>query len=254
MPPKAKRQRVENDAGLTDLQRLLHTGGISVAGLSQLLQRLGVEHVSRNSLGRENDRLFQSLCCSEELPLQSGGSWKWEYLDPNKLFASRVAASPAVASLVAEAIRSHGAPSLDQPWSLVVGFDEFFPGNKLQTDNRRKTMVLSFSFREFGQLSLCRDEAWQTPVCVRSSQMRKVIGGWPRLLKIFLTKILLGESGLATVGLPLTINGEPFLLYARLTNLLSDGDGHRVAMDWRGQGSMKPCFKHFNVLKKDLGA
>ena len=37
MPPKAKRQRVENDAGLTDLQRLLHTGGISNDGLGRLL-------------------------------------------------------------------------------------------------------------------------------------------------------------------------------------------------------------------------
>ena len=32
--------------------------------------------------------------------------------------------------------------------------------------------------------------------------------------------------------------------------LLSDGDGLRIALEWMGQGSTKPCFRHRNVLRK----
>ena len=34
--------------------------------------------------------------------------------------------------------------------------------------------------------------------------------------------------------------------------MLTDGDGFRTAFDWRGWASLLPCFKHWNVLKKDL--
>lgn len=43
-------------------------------------------------------------------------------------------------------------------------------------------------------------------------------------------------------------------LVARLANLLSDGDGFRAALQWRGGASMKPCFKHDNVLKRERPA
>jgi hypothetical protein len=36
-----------------------------------------------------------------------------------------------------------------------------------------------------------------------------------------------------------------------LAVLLSDGDGLRQALSWRGAASLKPCIKHPNVCKKD---
>ena len=54
-----------------------------------------------------------------------------------------------------------------------------------------------------------------------------------------------------TAGVPIMISGRPILLFARLTDLLSDGDGLRMAFDWKGASSMKPCFKHYNVFMKD---
>lgn len=44
--------------------------------------------------------------------------------------------------------------------------------------------------------------------------------------------------------------GEPFLLTATLENLLSDGDGLRSALNWRGANSLRPCLRHWNVTKK----
>jgi hypothetical protein len=147
-------------------------------------------------------------------------------------------------------VRRH-PPSIEHPWSLIVGFDEFTPGNKLQCDNRRKTMVLSFTFKELGQMSLSKAMVWHTPVCIRTSCITQIEGEWSHMLSVYLQRQLLGPCGLATSGVPIVLAGQPTLIFARLTNLLSDGDGLRMALDWRGHASLKPCFKHYNVFKKD---
>lgn len=70
------------------------------------------------------------------------------------------------------------------------------------------------------------------------------------MMRVFLEHLLFGPLGLATAGVPVRIDGVDRLIFGRLTNLLSDGDGHRQAWDWKGASSLKPCFKHFNVLRK----
>ena len=72
-------------------------------------------------------------------------------------------------------------------------------------------------------------------------------------MRIFLERMLVGPSGFSTVGVPLRVGGEDRLLFAKLTNFIADGDGHRMCWDWRGAGSLKPCFKHWNVCKKNSG-
>ena len=43
------------------------------------------------------------------------------------------------------------------------------------------------------------------------------------------------------------------LLFAQVKNVLSDGDGHRIAFDWRGANALRPCLKHVNVVSKRSG-
>ena len=71
------------------------------------------------------------------------------------------------------------------------------------------------------------------------------------MLKLFLERLLVGPAGLHTVGLPLPIAGSHRMLFGMLSSLLSDGDGHRMGLDWKGASSMKPCFKRVNVFMKD---
>lgn len=130
-------------------------------------------------------------------------------------------------------------------------FDEFAPGNKLVTDNRRKCMVLSFTFLQLGQHAISNGVAWITPSVLRSVVLADIRGGWSACLRAYLERQLLDTTdGLATAGCPLQIKGRTIVLYARLTNLLSDGDGLRQALDWRGASSLKPCIRHHNVFKK----
>ena len=47
-----------------------------------------------------------------------------------------------------------------------------------------------------------------------------------------------------------TLDGQPKLLFAKLGNVLADGEGHMVAFDWKGAAAVKQCLRHFNVYKK----
>jgi hypothetical protein len=112
-------------------------------------------------------------------------------------------------------------------------------------------MNLSFSFIELGIGALSHDSSWFTAIVVRSNRMKRVVGGWSRLLKEFFKVLLLSESGLSTAGMPCDILGQPTLVFANLGLIISDGDGLKLALQWNGASGLKPCWHHFNVMKKD---
>ena len=53
-----------------------------------------------------------------------------------------------------------------------------------------------------------------------------------------------------TGGVPVTVDGVPKLVFAKLSNVLADGEGHAKAWDWNGAQSLRPCVVHYNVMKK----
>ena len=117
----------------------------------------------------------------------------------------------------------------------------------MQVDNRRKVMVASFTFKELGQAAMFNGDMWLTPVAVRSSKMREVRGGWSALLTRFLRRLLLGPTGFSSAGVPIELPTGIAVVFAKVSNLLTDGDGFRVAYDWKGHSSTKPCFKHWSL-------
>ena len=84
-----------------------------------------------------------------EVETDDGGTWTWALCQPNLLFAAMVSESAPFQQLLKESLRASPC-SRDRPWNLLVGFDEFVPGNKLQLQASRKAMNLSFSFLELG--------------------------------------------------------------------------------------------------------
>jgi hypothetical protein len=83
---------------------------------------------------------------------------------------------------------------------------------------------------------------------------KQVKGNWSAMFKAYLQLQLFGPCGLATSGVPLTMSsGEPLLLFAKLSNVLADGEGLAKTYEWKGASSMKPCLKHWNVLKVGSG-
>ena len=54
-----------------------------------------------------------------------------------------------------------------------------------------------------------------------------------------------------TAGIALKLKGEFVVLHAKVVCLLSDGDGLKQGLQWNGASSLKPCFRHWNVVKKN---
>ena len=62
--------------------------------------------------------------------------------------------------------------------------------------------------------------------------------------------LLLETLAVRRVGVPLMLNGQSFMLYADVHACITDLDGIRMCLDWRGAGSIRSCFKCSNVWGK----
>lgn len=180
---------------------------------------------------------------------EGGGDLLWDICEPNILLAHVVAECPDLQAAYAVAAE-RSSPTREQPWDLMVCFDEFSPGDKLNYDNTRKAMVLSFNFKQLGDHVLQRDYSWMVPIVVRSSKIKRVLGGWSNMLRRFFLIMLLGTHGGATAGITVTIHDRPLTIYYRVKCLGSDYDGLRMAFDWKGANSIRCCLRCSNVFKR----
>ena len=179
----------------------------------------------------------------------SASTLNWELADPSLLLQLTVDESPKLQEQYGAALRRHPCDA-EHPWDLVLGFDVFIPGDKFNFANARKSMCAYFNFANLGALALSQGSTWLVPIAVRHEFCVEAQGGWSAMLALFLRRLFLSALGLATAGVPVTINGVIAVIFARLHVLISDGDGLRLAFCWRGAGSIKPCLRHFNVLSK----
>jgi len=246
------------DASNSALQRLLHRGNVTQTGLAQLLsdiQSAGPDlprTVNRHRLQDANYARFEVVRHTMQVPLTDGGSWDWEFADPNMLISLMVRESDVLQDLFGRAIARH-RPSQQNPWTLIIGYDEFSPGGMFDVANDRKSMNLSFTFLQLGEHNIRSDNAWFTPIVVRHSKVCAADGSWGAMLRNYLRLQLLGPSGLTTAGVPVTIAGEDVLIYASLDYMVADLDGHRQGLDIKGANGYRPCLRHMNVLKKNSG-
>jgi len=97
---------------------------------------------TRLNIGRALLQQVDSMTHIEVVPLDGGGEFRWSFLEPSTMLAASVRSNRCVAAAYIDALRA-SPPSLRTPWELVIGFDEFSPGNKLRVDNRRKCMALN---------------------------------------------------------------------------------------------------------------
>lgn len=117
------------------MQDLLHTGGISMQGLADLLSKAAPGEASistvRHRLMEENRDLFDKLHKTLRVPLVDGGEMAWHVLDLPKAINHSLESSPGLAELYSDALLRSPVSSGRQ-WSVCLAFDEFCPGNKLQ--------------------------------------------------------------------------------------------------------------------------
>ena len=71
------------------------------------------------------------------------------------------------------------------------------------------------------------------------------------MLKMFIHYALFGPNGMSTVGIPIVDGSATLVVFVKLGALLSDGDGLKLALDWKGGSGLKCCFRHWNCYAKD---
>ena len=112
-------------------------------------------------------------------------------------------------------------------------------------------MCFSLNFKELGRQALCHELTWITCAAIRSIVITKTEGGWSHLLSRLIRLMLMGPLSMKVVGIPLILHSQIFVLYADLFSILSDLDGIKIALDWKGTSSVRPCLWCTNVWKKD---
>ena len=83
--------------------------------------------------------------------------------------------------------------------------------------------------------------------------MDDVHAGWSQALRLLLRRLLMHESGPARAGIPFSVGDQVYTVYATVSDIISDGDGHRQGLEWVGAGGNKCCFLHSNVWGKRSG-
>jgi len=172
----SKRRRVASSIPPGRLSDVLHQGGVSVSGLAKVMAALANDEArgrDRIVLGQLNRADFMSMRCNFDLSTVSGEPIQVASLDPGLWLRRLVHESPELHACYASAWEK-SPPSIQSPWSLILAFDEFTPGNKLSVDQGRKTMVLSFAFGELGCAVLCQVSAWCTPLVIRNVKIAEV--------------------------------------------------------------------------------
>ena len=149
---------------------------------------------------------FDDVAMTPHIPTE-GDPVGFEMCNLSLLHPKTLAECPELEKIVACAWKANPC-SQSRPWSLIVGFDEYTPGNKFKQCNARKAMDLGFNFVELGQMASSREATWMIPVSVRHSTIVE-LGGWSRIMRHVLRLLLLGSSGLETAGMPVFIDGAP---------------------------------------------
>lgn len=180
--PKQKRIRAlagRGDARTRHLQELLHIGGISIKGLADILKRVRAADPQASSvtnLYEANLARFLAVRHIESVPMLHGAEdFQWELAHPCRLLSTMISECSELERLFVAAVARCPCDA-NHRWQIVVGFDEYVPGAKMQLHNQRKCMNISFTFLELDCLR--QDVGWFTPVVVRHSIIEKAQGGF----------------------------------------------------------------------------
>ena len=117
--------------------------------LKRIIDALQGEDVLRKDLTAARRSRLNEVVIHVPVDVVGGGTWQWPLCHPNLLLTFLIAESPPMQEIMRQALRASPC-SREKPWRLIVGFDEFVPGNKLQLHSSRKAMNLSFTFLELG--------------------------------------------------------------------------------------------------------
>ena len=148
MAADPKRQRREL------IQSAMDLSGLSNRVLHQILQKTQGEKISWKTMVALRHERFNAVKDELDLQVADGeGRVRLPVANPNRLLEFTASECGGFRAVLEAAYAKHPC-SRERPWNLLIGFDEYVPGDKLNVQNARKAMNLIFSFEELGASGL----------------------------------------------------------------------------------------------------
>ena len=237
-----------------DVARVANLRGVSNASLASIV---GVLRANRPLLEQglgapqlkdATDAFFTHLQQTETLQLEDGTEFEWQCASLVKSLEFFTKRSANFHELIA-AVHAKWPSSFDRPWHLIVYCDEAVPGAVLRLDNKRKLVCFYVSVREMGPKILKHEAAWLPIALLRSCILKDVEGKLSAAARLLLRRQLVEPDGIRLRGalIDRLNGGEPGIIFAKLGNLLYDGDAYRGLLGTKGLNGLFPCVGCKNV-------
>ena len=193
--------------------------------------------------------IFMSISWTEKFETLDGTELEFEMCCPHKLVNLLIRENPAIRELFEQAWDACPAGP-NHRWKCVYGLDECYSGNPLH-ESGRKTMIISFSYLQFGLKSLPLSESWFTVAVIRSIEVATIDGGYSAVVRKLLFRHFLDPcNGLSIVGTVIHLGDRVVCLFAVLWAMIVDGEGHRQVLQCSGASGIKACPWCSNVVSK----
>ena len=138
------------------------------------------------------------------------------------------------------------------PYSLVMFADEVTPGNVLRLDNKRKTLCIYVTIREFGSRYIKDEKCWLPIAAIRSVVAKGVLGGQSACVAMILDRMFIRDR-IRDDGILLDLGGGRHVnLFFQLGNIIADVEGHRAIWSAKGASGKLPCLLCLNVLSEHV--
>ena len=191
------------------------------------------------------DELWNALHVVMNLPLLSGGAFSLAYVSWSKALQYIAKNSPCYRELL-KAL--HGARPCTRaaPYTLVLYADETIPGNIINLDYPRKSLVMRGCIKELGPSILKIGVAWIPLIIIRTVICKTIDGGGAAVWTALLHQLFLVEK-IADDGIVLDLGDEVVTFFFRMGNFMLDGDAIRIMFGSKGGRPKMPCIGCVNV-------
>ena len=125
--------------------------------------------MGRDQLTALSYRKLDGVSQMVKLELVDGKEFDWEIANPNLLLAQTLEDNEGLRKLYVEALETKPC-TREEPWNLMVIFDEYTPGGIAFPQLDRKTMDLAFNLLEICAEALSVTATWLVPVAARAKK------------------------------------------------------------------------------------
>ena len=170
--------------------------------------------------------------------------FSWKYMHPLALLYKLSTVAPGFASLLKRCVDAYGE------LSIVLYVDEIRPGNILRPDYGRATQNIFWTFSEFPEWFLKRDDGWFTVGGLRTAMLQNIGCDMSSLMtRVLHTFWNPAGANFQTTGGMFVVGNEHVIVKSRFAGFLGDEKAIKEVFASKGPGGTKPCLSCKNVVQ-----